>query len=354
MPSDARSLFPAGVVGSMPRSDFVRDLMELDGNVDSTDRAAHLDVAVAYIIALQEKAGLDVVTDGEWRRRSYIGVVAELAHGFELSTSPDGRHWTTVVEPLSPNRPGAIAEEIRFVKSRTDRMVKATLPAPYLLGERMWDPGRSAAAYPTREAFMQAVVPFLRREVELIERAGADVIQIDDPHLCLFVDPSVRDKYDNPDREADLAVDLINQVVDAARGAKTAVHLCRRNKARSGWVGEGGYDPILPQLRRLNVTQYVMEFTIPVAGDLAVLRELPEDREVGLGCVDCRAETIDSPETIVERVEQALRHVAPQRVTLNPDCGFAPGSAAPIPIDEAYAKLKNEAIAAARLRDKYG
>src|SRR5262245_14044669 len=124
----------------------------------------------------------------------------------------------------------------------------------------------------------------------------------------------------------------------------------RRNKGRQGWIGEGGYDPIIPFLGMLDVDQYVLEFTIPVAGDFSVLRELPDDRQVGLGCVDCRGETIESPEAVAARVEQALRHIDAERVWLNPDCGFAPGSAADIPVDEAYAKLRTEAEAAALLR----
>ena len=97
-----------------------------------------------------------------------------------------------------------------------------------------------------------------------------------------------------------------------------------------------------------------MEFTIPVAGDLSVLSEFPGDRQVGLGCVDCRGEHIDSVTEIVERVEKALEYLEPGQILLNPDCGFAPGNAAEIPIDEAYAKLCNEAEAAAVLRVKYG
>ena len=110
--------------------------------------------------------------------------------------------------------------------------------------------------------------------------------------------------------------------------------------------------PILPFLRRLMVRQYVLEFTIPVAGDFAVLRQLPDDRQIGLGCVDCRSAHVDTPEAIADRGGQALRHVDAERLWRNPDCGFAPGSAADIPIDEAYAKLRNEAAAAALLRSK--
>ncbi len=103
----------------------------------------------------------------------------------------------------------------------------------------------------------------------------------------------------------------------------------------------------------MRVTQYVMEFTIPAAGEFAALRGLRDDAQVGLGCLDVRSETIDSPEEIAARVEQALEFVDASRITLNPDCGFAPGSAAEIPIDEAYAKLKNEAAAARLLRDRH-
>ncbi len=351
--------FIASVVGSMPRSQFVRDLKEIgtEEEIGTKEFGKCMDAACSYIIALQESSGVDEITDGEWRRRSYIGVIADICDGFELTkeeTSFGVQHWTTVVDKIKPRSPGLIAEEIAFIRKRTSRRVKATLPSPYLLGQRMWDEGKSAGAYPTRNAFMEDLVPVLRDELIAIRDAGADVAQIDDPHLCLFVDPNVRAGFEDPDKEADVSVELINGVIEGIEGIQTAIHLCRRNKAREGWVGEGGYDPIIPQLQRLNVDQYVMEFTIPVAGDFSCLRALPEDRLIGLGCVDCRGEHIDTAEEIVARVEQAIEHIAPDRISLNPDCGFAPGSAAEIPIDEAYAKLCNEAEAARILRDRYG
>ncbi|HVR69526.1 MAG TPA: cobalamin-independent methionine synthase II family protein [Vicinamibacteria bacterium] len=340
--------FPTSVVGSLPRPALVRDLIELPA--DDPGRAAAMDAAVAYAIALQRAAGIDVVSDGEWRRRSYIGVIAEIAHGFARETR-DGVSWHTVVEPLRPRRPGLLGEEARFLVAHARGATKVALPSPYLLAARMWDPARSRDAYPTREAFMRALVPFLRRELEAVRDAGATVAQLDDPHLCLLVDPRVRAGFADPDAEARLCVDLLNEIVDGVGGILTAVHLCRRNKARQGWVGEGGYEPIVPALRALRVDQYVLEFTIPVAGDLAVLRQLPDDRLIGLGCVDCRAEAVETPEAIAARVRQALRYVDAARVWLNPDCGFAPGSAADIPVDEAYAKLRSEAAAAGLLRN---
>lgn len=360
----SRPLFPATVVGSMPRSAFVRDLLA-DGRREALGEIAfrrQLDAAVSYIVATQEAVGLDIISDGEWRRLSYIGVVADVASGFER-TQRDGRSWHTVVEPLASVRPGLIAEEVRFARARTDRPLKVALPSPYLLGVRMWDPERSVDAYPTRRAFMEALVPILREERLRAEEAGATIVQIDDPHLCLFVDPRVRQSYEDPEGEALYCVDLINAVANgtggrdhrgAANRAETAVHLCRRNKGRRGWVGEGGYQSILFALERLEVDILFMEYSIPAAGDVAILASLPDRFQVGLGCVDCRSEHIDTPEEIIARVESALRHVDKERLLLSPDCGFAPGNMAEIPIDEAYAKLRNEVVAAHRLRDLYG
>jgi 5-methyltetrahydropteroyltriglutamate--homocysteine methyltransferase len=350
-------LFPASIIGSMPRPGFVKELISDDSPHSLEDYERFMGTAIHYVVALQEAAGLDVLSDGEWWRKSYIGVIAELAHGFELSTNPaDGRPWTIVVDKLSPKQPGFIAKEIAFLKKLTGRQLKATLPAPALLGERMWDPERSSKAYPMRDDFVRDCVPILRREVELLRDEGVSIIQIDDPHLCLFVDPDVRSQYDDPDGASDFAVDMDNQVVDGIEGVNLAVHLCRRAGARARGEAEhsGGYDPILKQLGRLKVDHITMEFTTPGAGDMSVFKELPEHVEVGLGCVSCQPGQIDSADTIVERVEMALQYLSPERITLNPDCGFAPGSAADVSIDEVYVKLQNEVEAARRLREKHG
>ncbi|HTL30751.1 MAG TPA: cobalamin-independent methionine synthase II family protein [Tepidisphaeraceae bacterium] len=354
--NDYGVLFPTSVVGSMPRPEFVRELIS-DEKIDPVDYDRQMEAAVRYVVALQEHAGLDVLTDGEWWRKSYIGVIADLAHGFELGTNPaDGRPWTIVVDKLSPKKPGTIAREAKLLKKLTQRMIKATLPAPALLGERMWDKARSSKAYPNREDFVRDCVPVLRKELELLRDAGATIVQIDDPHLCLFVDPEVRKQYDDPDKAAAFAADMVNAVVDGFSDLKLAVHLCRRAGARARGEARhaGGYDPILPYLNTLKVNHLTMEFTAPEAGDLSVLRKLRDDIEVGLGCVTTEPGKIDSADAIVARVEKALQHLPAERITLNPDCGFAPGSAAKVSIDEVYQKLKNEVEAAKRLREKHG
>jgi 5-methyltetrahydropteroyltriglutamate--homocysteine methyltransferase len=311
-----------------------------------------MQASVRYAVAMQEHAGLDVVTDGEWPRKSYIGVIAELAHGFELGTLPDGRPFTVVVDKLSPKAPGFIAREVKFLKTITRRLIKSTLPSPALLGERMWHPEKSAKAYTKREDFVRASVPILRRELQLLRDAGADIAQIDDPHLCLFVDPAVRSQYSDPDAAAQFAVDMVNEVVSGVQGIKLAVHLCRRAgaRARGEHAHEGGYSPIIRYLNQLKVHHLAMEFTAPQTGDMAVFRELREDFEIGLGCVDVTPGRVDSAQVIAERVRTALKFLAPERISLNPDCGFAPGSGAVVSLDEAYKKLCNEVEAARILR----
>jgi 5-methyltetrahydropteroyltriglutamate--homocysteine methyltransferase len=313
-----------------------------------------MQAAIRYNVAMQEHAGLDVITDGEWWRKSYIGVIAELAHGFELGSFPDGRPYTVVVDKLTPKTAGFIAREVEFLRTVTRRQIKSTLPSPALLGERMWDPAKSSRAYSSRDEFVRACVPILHRELELIRDAGATVAQIDDPHLCLFVDPAVRSQHTDPDAAAAFAVDMINEVVAGITGIKLAVHLCRRAGARAR--GEhshgGGYGPIIRHLNRLKVHHLTMEFTSPQAGDMAVFSELRKDLEIGLGCVDVTPGRVDSANIIVERVRKALKHLAPERITLNPDCGFAPGSGAVVSMDEAYRKLCNEVEAANMLRQE--
>ncbi len=349
-----QKLFPASVVGSMPRPQWVRDLLrpEVRPALGEEEFARRMDHAVAYVIAMQEAAGLDIVSDGEWRRLSYIGIIADICDGFERSYRGE-QPWTVVTGEIRPRAPGLVAREALFVRDHTRSEPKVALPSPYLLGQRMWDAVASPGAYSTRQKFMRALVPVLRGELQAIRRAGLRRVQFDDPHLCLFVDQKIRRLFEDPEEEMDLAVDLLNEVLDGFDDLWTAIHLCRRNRGRQGWAGEGGYEPILAHLQRLRVKEYMLEFAIPVAGDYAILKELPEAARIGLGCVDCRSEKIDTPDEIVARVEKALQYVAPERLTLHPDCGFAPGSAAEIPIDEAYKKLCNEVKAAEMLRAKY-
>jgi 5-methyltetrahydropteroyltriglutamate--homocysteine methyltransferase len=348
-------LFPTAVVGSLPRPQYVKDLLAAGSRTSAGSDPTwqrRMDDAVRFAIGMQEQAGIDIISDGEWRRETYVDVVAEIMNGFEWVKRDTFAYHQVVTRRMTPRRPGVVAEEARFLRQNTSRHVKVCLPSPYLIGQRMWVQERSAGAYPTREEFCEALVPVLRGELLAIREVGVDVIQLDEPHLCVLVDPQVRGTFADPEGEMARATDWINRIVEGVEGVNLAVHLCRRNWGRRGWGAEGGYEPILPYLKRMKVGRLLLEYSIPVAGDFSVLRQLPVGMKVGLGCVDVRFAEVEPPEQIAARVEKALEHIGADRLSLNPDCGFAPGKDHDTPLEEAYAKLKNLTQAARLLRER--
>jgi 5-methyltetrahydropteroyltriglutamate--homocysteine methyltransferase len=352
-------LFPTAVIGSLPRPNFVRELILPRGEAVplTPDRERALEAHIRSAVAFQEQAGIDVISDGEWRRVTFFDVLVHISGGFRLVEDPLTKHLRTfiITERLKPHTNGYLSREVAFLRSITDHPIKVALPSPALLGERMWHPEYSREAYATREAFVEACIPLLRKELQLAAQVGASVIQIDDPHLCIFVDEDVRRQYENPDASARFAVDMINALVEDV-GAYVAVHLCRRAGARS--VGarafRGTFEWLLPHLNALHVRQLALEFTAPGSGEVSVLKELRSDFDIGLGCLSVHHGHIDSTDIIVERVESALQHVAKERITLTPDCGFAPSATVLVPLDEVYEKLCNLSEAARILRERHG
>ena len=202
---------------------------------------------------------------------------------------------------------------------------------------------------------MDACVPILRGEIKELIRLGTEAIQIDDPWLALLVDPTYcsREGIDNVDREIELAVDLTNRVVDGVKDVLLSVHLCHAHFDRQHSTS-GPYDLIIGALEMINVDRFAMEFATPKAGGIDVLHGFPGNKILGLGVIDHTDTHVESPEEIVERVERAMELVPMERITLNPDCGFAPSSANPMDFDEAYLKLRAMCEGARILRDKYG
>ncbi len=352
----ADHLFPTTVIGSLPRPVWVRDLIldRKNGQISEAEADRLLDRAIESALTLQERAGLDEITDGEWRRESYVKVFAERVRGFQPDLNPSGGlPYPAVVAPLAYYRPIA-ADEVRYVRSRTRRRVKATLPSPYIIGRRMWHPEHSKSAYSTREKLMAACVPVLRQEISAVRNAGADTVQLDEPWLSVLVDPRFREKEGVTDvsYEMDLCVDLLNQTLDGIEGLDTAIHLCHAHFDRKHG-SEGPYDLILPALAKVRARTISLEYATPVAKGLDSLARFPKHVRLGLGCIDHCERRVESPEEVVARVEGALRYVDKERITLHPDCGFAPSVQNPMDLDEAYLKLKSLCAAAELLRARY-
>ena len=359
--TDDRTGFETYVVGSLPRPRWVRELIEdRKSGAVSWDKADQLlDAAVPSAIAMQERAGVDYVSDGEWRRESYVKVFADAIGGFgyDLHTEESGIRvsslpYPAVVEKLSAERPIAV-DEARFLKAHATGRVIVAVPSPYTIGRRMWTPDHSKQAYATREAFIDACIPIVRDEVARLAAEGVDAVQLDDPWLALLVDESYRERegITNVDHEMELSVRSVNAVCEGAT-VPISVHLCHAHFNRKH-ATRGPYDLIMEALGEMDADRFAMELATPDAGGIAALARFPSDKLLGLGVIDHTDDHVETPEEVVARAQAAMEHVAPDMVTLNPDCGFSPSSQNPMDIDEAYLKLRAMSDGAARLRERY-
>jgi 5-methyltetrahydropteroyltriglutamate--homocysteine methyltransferase len=359
-------LFPTAVIGSLPRPAWLLDLLReyLAGQLSQAEWERACDQAVPFAVALQETAGIDVLTDGEWRREGYFQVFYERVEGFTPDLIPGRtRLWPAATGPLRRRGP-IVADGVAFLRRQTRHPIKVTLPSAYVILRRFYAPEHSAAAYPTREHFLRAVEAVLLEEAEAVLALGGDCIQFDDPMLGYFVDPKYREQrsghwgtgqFQDAAAELRLGVDSASRLAAPLRqrGAHVVLHVCRGNIERRS-DAEGDFAAIWPELSRTEVDELALEFAMPQAGRVDVLAGLPARLRLGLGCVDVRCLAVESAETIVARVREALQFVPAARLTLNPDCGFAPSGTNPIPLDEPYAKLKALAEAARQLRREAG
>jgi 5-methyltetrahydropteroyltriglutamate--homocysteine methyltransferase len=355
-------LFPTSVIGSLPRPAWLLDELNeyLAGRRTRAEWERACDRAVPFALALQETAGIDILTDGEWRREGYFQVFYERVQGFK----PDliegrTRKWPAAVAPLKRQGP-IVADSVAFVRRLTDRKIKVTLPSAYVILRRFYSPEHSAKAYPKREDFIHAVEAILIEEARDILSAGADCIQLDDPMLGYFVDPKYREQksghwgtgqFADPDAELHLGIGSASRIARPLReaGAYVVLHVCRGNIERKS-DARGDFSAIWKELTRADVDELALEFAMPQAGSVDVLAEFPGNLRLGFGCLDVRCEEMETPEVIAGRVRKALRYLPAERLSLNPDCGFAPSGNNPIPLDEPYRKLQALAQAAALLR----
>ena len=364
MPSSGDgTLFPTMVVGSLPRPQWIKDLIEdrKAGRVTMEDANRLLDDAVPLAIRMQEQAGLDFVSDGEWRRESYVKVFAEAVDGFKPDLMPAGGSqpsavaYPAVVSRLLPRRFLA-ADEAAFLRNHTNARTVVAVPSPYTIGRRMWSAEHSTSAYATSEEFMDACIPIIRREVQELARMGVDAIQLDDPWLALLVDPELRqrDGITNVEHEIEQSVRCVNAVTEGIEDVFLSVHLCHAHFNRRHGT-KGPYHLIIGALGQMtNIQRFAMEFATPDAGGLGALRDFPKDKVLGLGVIDHTDPHIETPEEVADRVERAMEFVPKERITLNPDCGFSPSSANPMDLDEAYLKLRAMCQGATLLRDRHG
>lgn len=368
-------LFPVTVVGSWPRPSWLLEATRRR----AADLPALRDRAALEAIRLQEQAGVDLISDGEQRRDNFYSFLTEKVDGLQLLTMADLLDHVedkaafegllqaldvpafaiknpTVVGRLSRRAP-LVADDARFLRAHTEAAIKVCLPGPYLLSRSMWVKSLSGAAYPTRDDLCRDVVALLREELQELAVLGVDMVQFDEPVLSEVVlagKAATRTfmcaalaAAASPEQELELAVDLINRVVDGIAGPQTALHVCRGNWSRQEEVLlSGSYQPLLPWLSRMRVDQFVLEYATPRAGPEALLAALPQRCSIGFGAVNPRTEDIEDPVAIAERVRRLADLLGPERIYLNPDCGFGTFADRPV-ATAAVAQRKLQALAAA-------
>jgi 5-methyltetrahydropteroyltriglutamate--homocysteine methyltransferase len=343
-------------IGSLPRPQMVRDLLS---NPQRDERA--LDDCVTFAIRVQELAGLDVVSDGEWRRTQYIREFLQRIGGFErcrqFTHQGETKLTEVVVRPMSATDP-VFAADARFLVENTDRVTKFALPSPFLIAVRYWHEDYSRDAYPTLQHFLDHLAEVLSREARALVECGIDVVQIDDPALTYFCDPRLtsgaeihderlRRNWDI-DKQFPAALEAINRVADGLR-AEVHLHCCHSvYKRRSDVTGD--YKPILPRLADAKIDRVNLEFAYPGTGDVSDLKLLPAHLALGMGVVDVRGERLQTVEEIEALASAGAAIVGSDRIALNPDCGFAPDAGEPPTIDEAYEKLCRLVAAAENCR----
>lgn len=354
--------FYTQVIGSLPRPLAVRDLLARREALPAADFTAAMDDMIAFAIRLQETAGLDVVSDGEWRRAHYVGEFLQRVGGFARVRRFDHQgetKFTDVVVGAMAAGESVFARDAAFLARHTDRVTKFALPSPFLIVTRYWHEDYSRDAYPTPRHFLDHLTALLTAEAQAVAAAGIDIVQFDDPALTYYCDRALqagehshderlRRQWD-PDREIADAVAALNAIA-AGLPVETHLHCCHSvYKRRSDVTGD--YKPLLPRLAALQLDRLNLEFAYHGTGQADDLALLPPQLSVGMGVVDVRTDQLQSTEAIADLARAGAAYLPPTRIALNPDCGFAPDAGEPPSIDEAYEKLARLCQAAKIVRE---
>ncbi len=325
-------LLPTSVVGSYAQPDWLLDRETLASGSPPRTRRESLwrvdeawleqaqDDATILAIRAQERAGIDIITDGETRRESYSNRFSTALDGID----PD-RDGTAISRKGTPNAVPLVTGPIRrtkpigvrdvaFLRANTDRQIKATLPGPFTMSEQAED-----AYYKDAAAMAMDYAVAVNEEIKDLFAAGADVVQIDEPFLQA-----------RPDNARAYAIPAINRSLEGVEGT-TALHLCMGYAAMI--KDRPDHYHFLGELADSTVDQISVETAQPNL-DMSVLADLP-GKTIILGVINLDDMEVETPETVAERIESAFPHVPPENIIPAPDCGFKY-----VPRDIAYAKLE--------------
>ncbi len=336
-------LLPTTVVGSYPQPEWLVDREMLGSRLPPRVRAREIwrvapefleqaqDDATLVAIRDMERAGIDIITDGEVRRESYSNRFATALEGMDLDHPGSALDRTghpnpvpRVVGPIRRTRP-VEKRDVEFLRANTDREIKATLPGPFTMSQQAQDDH-----YHDEEAFAMALAEAVNEEVRDLFAAGADVVQLDEPYLQARSEKAER-----------FAVRAINRALEGVTGT-TALHTCF-GYAHIVHNRPNGY-PFLEPLADVDVRQISIE-SAQQKVDLGVLRSMGA-KTVIVGVIDLSdGSPVEDVDTVARRIRNALQFVDPERLMLAPDCGMKY-----LPRDKAFGKLRALAVAAERVR----
>jgi 5-methyltetrahydropteroyltriglutamate--homocysteine methyltransferase len=332
--SDSVPLLPTSVVGSYSVPEWLERLKTdfYQHRMSQTHLREIHDVAIKAALKDQERAGVDIVSDGELRRDNDIDYFLARIPGIEIPYSAKTYYYdyldAYVRRSIPDDGPGlGLVDDFLFTSAYTDHPIKFSFTGPFSLAKRVHN-----EAYADETDLIMALARVLNREAHDLAAAGAQLIQIDEPFLAGY--PS----------QIDLAVRAINAVVDGV-DTRWAVHICYGNRyARPLW--EGHYDFLFPAVMEAQVHQVVLEFARKGYDDLDLFSRYNPPFLLGLGVIDVKSSDVESADLVCSRVLRAIRVLPPDRITVNPDCGLRH-----LPASVAQAKLAAMTSGAALARD---
>jgi 5-methyltetrahydropteroyltriglutamate--homocysteine methyltransferase len=330
-------VFHSDVVGSLLRPGYLKDARERHeaAKLGDAEFKKVEDRAVDEAVSLQERVGLDVLTDGEMRRYAFYGHLIDAVEGFDKYggwaipfRDEKGEKLVlqrpVVVSKLRRKRP-LCAEEFTYLRARTKKPAKTTMISAQQAAA-YYDAQKSSAAYPNVEAYLSDLVDILRDEVEELIRLGCAYIQIDSPQYTALLDPDLREGYrkrgNDPDRLLDLSIEMDNAVIGHHPGITFGLHLCRGNN-QSKFYAAGDYGPITKVFQRTRFDRFLLEYDDERSGGFEPLRQVPEDRTVVLGLVSSKKPALETKSELKQRIDSAAKFVSLDRLALSPQCGFA-------------------------------
>jgi 5-methyltetrahydropteroyltriglutamate--homocysteine methyltransferase len=356
-------------VGSLIRPQALLDLRRAvaAGKADAAALGELEDREILNVIALQERVGLQAITDGEFRRNNWRDRFFERVEGYSDDKIPSSFTFTEFSGEQRRGMPvrytvgklrqrdSITAEDFAFVLKNAKRMPKATIPSPTVNHFFTGDAGLAKSPYAgDRQMYLNDIAGIYRDEISALARLGCRYLQVDEVPLAVLCDPKnlevVRARGEDPQKLIDDYIDLMNAALAGRPSDMTVcVHLCRGNQGHG--QASGGYDPVAERLfQKLDFDGFFLEYDTPRAGDFEPLRYVPKHKTVVLGLMSTKLKELEPLDGLKRRVGEAARYIDMDRLCLSPQCGFASSAEVDrFTVDDEEKKLAHLVRAAAEI-----